>query len=70
MPRYHFHVVDGVTSDKNGIDLVDFGAAQRHAIRLRKALRRNIRVSDNKGGAILELRLTDIYASTVEERRL
>lgn len=56
MFRYHFHVVQGVTSYENGIDFAHVTGAQAYARRLRTVLKRDVLVTDDQGRFIIELR--------------
>ena len=60
MPRYHFHVIDGVF-DLEGMALPDERAAQHYARRTARSFRRTlegqqfkIRVTDEKGQVVYE----------------
>jgi hypothetical protein len=62
MPRYHFHIVDGVrVFDPKGLALPDEQAAQHHAKLAARNFRRNlergdfrVRVTDEQGRIVYE----------------
>jgi NADH dehydrogenase FAD-containing subunit len=62
MPRYHFHIIDGVkVFDPKGMALPDAQAARQHAKIAARAFRRNlstdefkVRVTDERGHVIYE----------------
>ena len=62
MPRYHFHIIDGVSVfDAKGMALPDARAAQEQAKHAARTFRRNfrseefrVRVTDERGRIIYE----------------